>query len=114
MTIWTHTAAYFAAFSVVHWLGFWLYARALLSLGRNGGLAKSLFSFIVYLLFAALLVSPLFIAFSSMETWRLAFNEDSRYTAYFLIGFLIAPLPGGLYFRRHYLHRLRNLGYFKQ
>jgi hypothetical protein len=110
--LWILTAVYFLLYSMVIWLGFVLYAKSLLYLGKAGKIAKNLVGFFVYVLFACFLVSPLFIAFSFVESWRVEFNSNQAYMIYFLLCFLSAPIPGGFYFKRRYLNNLKALGYF--
>lgn len=110
--IWILTAIYFLLCSAVLWLGFWLYGNALTHLGKAGSVTKNLGGFVVYVLFACVLVAPLFIAFSFMEDWRESFNLYPLYMIYFLLLFLLAAVPGGLYFKKHFLNRLKELGYF--
>ncbi|WP_147232530.1 hypothetical protein [Marinobacter nauticus] len=110
--IWILTALYFFICSVLLWLGFWLYGKALMYLGGAGTIAKNLGGFVVYVLFACLLVAPLFVAFGFMEGWREEFNSNLLYMVYFLLLFVLAAAPGGLYFKKHYLNTLRKLGYF--
>ncbi|MGI2030482.1 hypothetical protein [Endozoicomonas acroporae] len=110
--MWILTAIYFLAFSAVIWAGFWLYAKALMYLGRRGFIAKNIVGLVVYIAFACLLVSPMFMAFSLIEAWSLAFNTDKYYMFYFLFCFLLAVVPGGIYFKNNYLNDLKSLGYF--
>jgi hypothetical protein len=110
--IWILTAIYFLLCSSVLWLGFWLYGKALAYLGKSGVVIKNFGGFVVYVLFACLLVSPLFLALSSMAQWREAFNSNPVYMVYFMLLFLLAAVPGGLYFKKHYLSKLKELGYF--
>ncbi|MBN7824109.1 hypothetical protein [Bowmanella dokdonensis] len=110
--IWILTAIYFFVCSVVLWLGFWIYGKALQHLGRAGSIAKNLGGFVVYLLFACFLVSPLFVAFSFVENLRWEFTSNPLYMVYFLLLFLLSATPGGLYFKKRFLNELRELGYF--
>ena len=109
--IWILTAGFFLAFSMVIWVGFWLYANALIYLGCRGFIAKNIISFIVYILFACFLVTPLFIALS-LDSWREAQNSNLYYMLYLGMCFIFSIIPGGLHFKNNYLNILRNLGYF--
>lgn len=111
--IFVMTAVYFSLWSIVIWLGFYLYAKTLLRLG-NSGWKKHIFGFLAYALLACLLVSPLLIAFSFIESWRAEFSSNYLYMVYFLICFLVTPLLGGFYFRSNYLGALKSLGYFSK
>lgn len=110
--IWILTAIYFLLCSLVLCFGFWLYGKALTYLGKSGVIIKNLGGFVVYVLFACLLVAPFFIAFSYIGQWREAFNSNPIYMIYFMLLFLLAAVPGGIYFKKHYLRELKKLGYF--
>lgn len=110
--MWVSTAIYFSACSAVIWVGFRLYAKTLMYLGRRGSIAKNIAGLAVYVVFACLLVSPMFIAFSLIEPWRLAFDTEWNYRLYFMSCFLLAVVPGGIYFKNNYLSDLKTLGYF--
>jgi len=112
--IWILTAIYFLLCSVVNWFGFLLYGKTLSYLGNAGKITKNLGGFIVYTLFACFLVSPFFIAFHFIENWREEFNSNYLYMIYFMFLFFLAAVPGGLYFKSHYLNELKALGYFSK
>ncbi|MFV8382844.1 hypothetical protein ACNO5E_01955 [Vibrio parahaemolyticus] len=112
--IWAVTLTYFVVASVIHWGGFILYGKALSFMGESGTFAKYVGGVIVYMLFACVLVAPLFIAPVFINGWREAFNSNVVYAVYFMVLFVLAALPGGLYFKKNFLSRLRRLGYFKK
>lgn len=109
--IWILTAIYFLVFSAVIWVGFWLFAKALMYLGCHGFVAKNTIGFIVYILFACFLVVPLFIALS-LDSWREAQNSNLYYMVYLGVCFVFSIIPGGLHFKNNYLSDLKRLGYF--
>jgi len=109
--IWFLTAVYFLVFSAVIWVGFWLYAKALMYLGCRGFVAKNIIGLIVYILFACFLVAPLFIALS-FDSWREAQNSNLYYMVYLGVCFVFSIIPGGVHFKNSYLNDLKNLGYF--
>ena len=109
--IWLLTAVYFLVFSAVIWVGFWLYAKVLIYLGRRGSIAKNIIGFIVYILFACFLVLPLFMALS-LDGWREAYNSNLLYMIYLGMCFVFSIIPGGRHFKNNYLSDLKRLGYF--
>jgi uncharacterized SAM-binding protein YcdF (DUF218 family) len=109
---WILTAVYFLCYVPVIWVGFLLYAKSLIYLGKKGFFAKNIIGFIVYIFFACLLISPLFIAFTMIDSWRMEFKTNNFYMIYFMVCFLLVPFPGGIYFKNKYLSNLKRLGYF--
>ncbi|BBK14977.1 MULTISPECIES: hypothetical protein [Gammaproteobacteria] len=112
--MWIVTAMYFVVVSGLLLVGFVVYGKTLFFLGRSGAFAKYVGGGIVYVLFACVLVAPLFIAPVFINGWREAFNSNVVYAVYFMVLFVLAALPGGLYFKKNFLSRLRRLGYFKK
>lgn len=110
--IWITTAIYSLLCSALLWIGFWLYGKALVYLGRSGVVIKSLGGFVVYMLFACVLVSPFFLAPVFIENWRDEVKSNVFYFVYFGICYLISVAPGGFYFRKRYLIELKEFGYF--
>ena len=109
--IWILTAVYFLVFSAVIWVGFCLYAKALMYLGCRGFIVRNIIGFIVYILFPCFLVIPLFIALS-LDGWREAQNSNLYYMVYLGMCFVFSIIPGGLHFKNNYLSDLKSLGYF--
>ena len=110
--IWILTAIYFLLCSAVLWFGFWFYGKALAYLGKTGIVIRNLGGLFVYVLFACVLVAPLFIALNFIGQWREEFHSNPIYMIYVMLLFLFAAVPGGLYFKKHYLSELKELGYF--
>lgn len=110
--IWFLTASYFVFCSLVFWLGFWLYGKTLMYIGKRSVMTKNLGGFFVYILFSCVLVAPLFVAFSFIEQWRVEFRSNPYYMIYFLFLFGLATAPGGIYFKTCCLNGLKKLGYF--
>lgn len=110
--IWLLTLVYFISSSIVIWVGFLVYAKLLLYFGKLGYAGKYVGGTICYLLFACYIVSPLFYGLY-IEAWRLAFNSNIMYMLFFMVCYLLSLVPGGLFFKKHYLRKLRTLGYFK-
>ncbi|MDO6583431.1 hypothetical protein Q4491_19000 [Photobacterium sp. 2_MG-2023] len=112
--MWLLTAIYFLLYSFVLWGGFIIYGKSLLYLGKSGGGLKFFGGFIIYAVFSCVLVSPLFLALTMIDDWRESFKLNPIYTIYFFVLFLLASVPGGIYFKKHYLSDLKKLGYFAQ
>lgn len=106
------TLIYFTFSSIVIWVGFVVYAKPLLFFGKFGYIGKYVGGMICYVLFACFIVSPLFYGLY-IEAWRLAFNSNVLCMLFFMICYLLSLVPGGLFFKKFYLRRLRALGYFK-
>jgi hypothetical protein len=110
--IWTETAVYFLACSAALWFAFGLYGKTLMYLGRKSKSAKAILGLLVYVAFACVVVSPMFMAEAFIDGVRATVTSNNLYFVYFLLLFGLAPVPGLLRFRRHYLSDLRALGYF--
>lgn len=110
--IWIFTVIYFVFCSMLFWLGFWFYGQALIYLGKRGFIVKNLGGIFVYMFFSSVLVAPLFVALGFIELWRIEFRSNLNYMIYFLFLFGLATAPGGIYFKKCYLGRLKKLGYF--
>lgn len=110
--IWPLTLVYFTFSSIVICVGFLVYAKLLLFFGKFGYIGKYVGGTMCYVLFACFLVSPLFYGLY-IEAWRLAFNLNVVYMLFFMVCYLLSLVPGGLFFKKHYLQKLRALGYFK-
>jgi hypothetical protein len=100
--------------SIILWIGFLVYAKILFYVGTSGFIVKIFGGFCAYLLFAGLLVAPLFLGLSIVGEWRHYFNTNTPYATYFIFLFLASTVPGALYFKRHHLENLRKLGYFTE
>lgn len=96
------------------WIGFWSYGKALAYLGKCGPVARNLGGFFVYLMFSCLLVSPVFLALTYLESWREEFNNNLIYIVYFMFLFLISTAPGAFHFKRYYFRGLQEMGYFSK
>ena len=110
--LWLGTAVGFGAYSAVIWVAFWLYAITLLKLPALGRFAKYILGMIIYLLFIFIIVSPILIGFIWIESLKDKFNSSAIFMVYVLICYLGSVVPGGLYFKKNYLNRLRMQGYF--
>ncbi len=110
--IWLLTAVYFILCAAILWFGFYLYGRTLTYLGRLGIVTKILGGLVAYVVFACVLVAPMFIAFNFMEEWLAAFKTSPVYMIYFMFLFILSAVPGGVYFKNYYLVNLRKLGFF--
>lgn len=112
--IWLTTAGFFALSAAYFCVCFWLYANILLRLGGSGWFAKNILGFMVYLLFSCVFVAPMLVVLAMFESWRIAFVSDPIYLVYFMCCFLLSVLPGAIYFKKRYLGRLRECGYFRK
>lgn len=111
--IWILTLVYYVVASLILWVGFLLYANMLLTFGRLGGVSRLVGGGITYMLFAVLLVMPLLIGLS-INGWRAAFNSNAWFMIYFMASYFLSVLPGGFFFNKYYLQRLRYFGYFRK
>ncbi len=67
-----------------------------------------------YLLFACLILSPLFVASKYFEGRGVDYSADKIYVAYFMICYFLSVVPGIIYFKKKRLSELKDLGYFKR
>lgn len=112
--IWISTTIYFLVISIVLWAAFYAYGESLLYLGQFGSVVKTVSGGVVYILFSVLIVMPLLLAFIAVDEWRLEFQSNHLYMVFLLLMYAFSFLPGGLFFRKKYLERLRSLGYFSR
>lgn len=105
--------ALFTATSLIFWAGFVLYASLLLIFGRLGNIARVIGGGATYLAFALLLVLPILIGLS-INNWREAFNENFWFMFFFMACYILSILPGGIFFKKHYLQKLKTAGYFRE
>lgn len=112
--IWLNTFLFFMANSVVFTAGFVVYAIILSLAGKSGKVVKVFGGFLAYLIFAALLVSPLFWDASVVIEFRKSVKSDDIYFFYFFVCYALSIIPGALLFKRKYLAGLKRLGYFEK
>lgn len=109
--LWLKTAAYFGVYSGFLCLGFYMYAKILLKLSEGGWVAKNVVGMMAYIIFACFLVAPIF-SISYFTNWQNEIQNNSFYAVYFLICYLFSVFPGGFYFKKYYLSKLKERGYF--
>lgn len=110
--IWINTALFFMAYSLVFVAGFIVYAVILSMTGRSAKVVRVVGGGSAYLLFAALLVSPLFWNSEATSEFRKMVKADDIYFIYFFVCYALSIVPGALMFKRKYLPGLKKLGYF--
>lgn len=110
--IWINTALFFMAYSLVFVTGFIVYAGILFMTGRTAKVVRIFVGGTAYLLFAALLVSPLFLKADVTSDFQNMVKADDTYFIYFFVCYALSIVPGALIFKRKYLSGLKKLGYF--
>ena len=110
--IWINTTIYYCASGAVMWIGFWLYARLLMNVGKATRPTKYILAILIYLFFACLLVSPLLIALRLFPDWQEEVRNNNYYMIYFLGCYVLSLLPGGIHFKKHHLSSLKDHGFF--
>ncbi|MBX9847750.1 MAG: hypothetical protein K2X64_00545 [Rhodocyclaceae bacterium] len=110
--LWLQVLAYFVIWSILMVASFAAYAKLLRFVARFSDPIKLLLGLTIYIVFACILVLPL-AGLAMNEKWRLAVNSSSAFAVAFLGGYLLAMVPGAVYFRRRHMDALKGLGYFQ-
>lgn len=107
-----NTALFFMAYSLVFVTGFIVYAAILSMTGRSVKVVRAIGGGTAYLLFAGLLVSPLFLKADVTTEFQNMVKTDDTYFVYFFVCYALSIVPGALIFKRKHLAGLKKLGYF--
>lgn len=104
----------FLIFNMIYMLIFFsVYAKILMKLGPNNNFFKSVFSFVLYLIFAVVLLLPLFnIKFFLNDFYY--YVDNYKFFLYVSgLFYLFTCIFVIYYFNKKYITKLQKIGYFK-
>ena len=110
--IWVSTFLFFFGSSAIIFVGFHLYAKALISLHRANKIVKHIASIILYVIFSLVLICPILFCLATFPEWKEEFNANYIYMLFLLSCYGVALVPG--MFKCRYLESLRYMGYFNK
>jgi len=111
--IWIEIVIYFCVLFLVTYFGFFIYGKSLLRLSKGGPFLKHIVGFIVYIIFALFILTPLY-GVSLNTNWYDELTSNSVYSAFVLICYLLSAIPGFIFFHRRFIPELRKHGYFSK